>query len=66
MSEKVPSFVIEFAVIVLRVAKQEDGLILSQLVHLLPDKSFYMNISKRYIKALQNAKMSQTELKESL
>lgn len=62
VSERVPSHMIEFAVIRLRVAKHWDGRTALQLIDLLADASFDWNILRWNIKALQTAHISPPEI----
>lgn len=56
MPESVPSFAIEFACILLPVAKQGDGWIVCQLNDFLTYTFFETNIGKQYIKGLADCK----------
>lgn len=52
MSERISSFLNEFADNVIRVAEQEDLRIASDLVYFIYNISFKINVIKRYIKIL--------------
>lgn len=66
VAERILRFVKEFADILLRVANHRDRWTASQLVELLINTSFALNVQCKTSKALQNSKLSPLEIQGSL